>query len=411
MQKVGAELKQAREHAGLSAEQIAERTKIKLHKIVALEEGDFQSLPQGIYLDGIVRAYAHEVALDPDALVERVRSERGALPGDWPVPFETQIDLHGTPVRHESLALDDIPVLDGSGENDPLNSFSREADLTDAPIARPQHDVPPAPRIMTETPPVMPQAPPAIQIPARPTRQRAELVVPVLLLLAAAGLGVYFYQAAPPLARETAPPVAESSSPRQQMSPEPVSKDAPAPFTENVIAPDTSRPAPSDANANAAPQDTPRSFDTPIPSPPTRSAEPTAAAAASSTQIGTTGSISNVSGAWTLATRVESSSLARFKGLQLGYRMQLEQNGDRVTGVGRKVAENGSAIRSRAQTPVSVNGTINGDRLTLNFTERGARRPTRGKFDLLLDETGTLRGRFTSTAARSSGTVEAQRVQ
>jgi hypothetical protein len=118
-----------------------------------------------------------------------------------------------------------------------------------------------------------------------------------------------------------------------------------------------------------------------------------------------------VSGAWTLATRVESSSLARFKGLQLGYQMELKQNGDRVTGVGRKIAENGSAIRSRAQTPMSVAGTIDGDRLTLNFTERGTRRPTRGKFVLLLDEAGTLRGRFTSTAARSSGTVEAQRVQ
>jgi hypothetical protein len=118
-----------------------------------------------------------------------------------------------------------------------------------------------------------------------------------------------------------------------------------------------------------------------------------------------------VSGPWTLATRVESSSLARFKGLQLGYRMELKQNGDRVIGVGRKIAENGTAIRSRAQTPLAVNGTIEGDRLTLSFTERGARRPTRGKFILLLDETGTLRGRFTSTAARSSGTVEAQRVQ
>src|SRR5687767_7628416 len=122
MQKVGAELRQAREHAGLSVEQLVERTKIKLHKIVALEEGDFQSLPQGIYLDGIVRAYAHEVALDPDALVERVRTERGALPGDWPVPFATQIDLHGTPVGQESLALDDIPVLGTSSGSDPLDS-------------------------------------------------------------------------------------------------------------------------------------------------------------------------------------------------------------------------------------------------------------------------------------------------
>ena len=70
MRKSGAELKQAREHAGLLAEQIADRTKIKLHKIIALEEGDFDSLPQGIYLDGIVRAYAREVKIDPEPIVD-----------------------------------------------------------------------------------------------------------------------------------------------------------------------------------------------------------------------------------------------------------------------------------------------------------------------------------------------------
>jgi len=84
--------------------------------------------------------------------------------------------------------------------------------------------------------------------------------------------------------------------------------------------------------------------------------------------------------------------------------------GDRVTGAGRKVTQNGDGIGLRAQTPILVAGTIDGDRLTLTFKERGARRPTEGKFVLLLDESGTLRGRFSSTAAQSSGTVEGRRL-
>jgi hypothetical protein len=96
--------------------------------------------------------------------------------------------------------------------------------------------------------------------------------------------------------------------------------------------------------------------------------------------------------------------------LQLGYDVQLQQTGNRVTGAGRKITENGDGIGSRAQTPISVAGTIDGDRLTLTFTERGRRRPTQGKFVLLLDESGTMRGRFSSDAAKSSGTVEAHRV-
>ena len=123
-----------------------------------------------------------------------------------------------------------------------------------------------------------------------------------------------------------------------------------------------------------------------------------------------TDSIKNVSGSWTLATRVESSSYAAFQGLRLGYEIELEQAGDRVKGAGRKITQNGDEIGSRAQTPISVAGTIDGDRLTLRFNERGTRRATEGKFVLLMDESGTLRGRFSSTAARSSGTVEAHRV-
>ena len=117
-----------------------------------------------------------------------------------------------------------------------------------------------------------------------------------------------------------------------------------------------------------------------------------------------------MSGSWTLSTQLESSSHARFAGLHLGYEINLEQSGNRVLGSGRKVTENGDGLGSRAQTPIRVAGTIDGDRLTLVFTEEGTRRTTEGKFVLLLDEDGTLRGRFSSTAAQSSGTVEARRV-
>ena len=117
-----------------------------------------------------------------------------------------------------------------------------------------------------------------------------------------------------------------------------------------------------------------------------------------------------MSGSWNLATQVESSSYSPYAGLRLGYEMKLEQAGDRVTGVGRKVTENGAGIGPRAQTPLTVRGTIAGDRLTLTFVEQGTQRETQGKFVLLVDDAATLRGRFSSNAAQSSGRVEAHRV-
>ena len=117
---VGTVLKQAREQAGLSAEQISERTKIQLYKIKALEEADFSRLPEGIYLDGILRAYSREVGINAEAMVARARIERGKRPGDWEVPFSAPIDLRGASRPNDPQRID-VPESD-----DQLGSFVTE---------------------------------------------------------------------------------------------------------------------------------------------------------------------------------------------------------------------------------------------------------------------------------------------
>ena len=98
-------------------------------------------------------------------------------------------------------------------------------------------------------------------------------------------------------------------------------------------------------------------------------------------------------------TRVERSSLAGFTGVRLAYELQLDQAGDRVTGSGRKITENGRMIGSPAQTPISVAGTIDGNRLDAHFFRTRRAASDAGKFVLLLDEDGMLRGRFSTNAA------------
>ena len=190
---VGTELKQAREKAGLSPEQISERTKIQLYKIDSLENGTFELLPQGIYLDGIVRAYAQQVGVDPEPLVERVRLERGKLPGDSEIPFSAPIDLHGTSAPRTVHAID-VPAGDDS-----LNSFAAESTVVAVPNARPATH---APRALNA--PLAPYAldlplsPHVIHAPARPARGRGRLVLPVLALLAAVFWGAYLLHVEPP---------------------------------------------------------------------------------------------------------------------------------------------------------------------------------------------------------------------
>jgi hypothetical protein len=117
----------------------------------------------------------------------------------------------------------------------------------------------------------------------------------------------------------------------------------------------------------------------------------------------------DVSGTWTLDTRIEASSYRDYEGLQLGYRLELRQDGSRVTGTGVKTTESGRQLGSAAQTPMLIQGTISGERLTLTFVERGLSRTTHGKMILDVTDDGVLRGRFSSTAAQSNGLVEARR--
>ena len=73
--RIGSELKAARKKTGISVEVIAKRTKISVTKLVALEKNDFKNLPTGLYLFSLVRAYAREVHVNPEPIVERLRAE------------------------------------------------------------------------------------------------------------------------------------------------------------------------------------------------------------------------------------------------------------------------------------------------------------------------------------------------
>jgi cytoskeletal protein RodZ len=67
----GAHLRQAREQRGVSLREIAERTKISVLALEALERNDISRLPGGIFTRAFVRSYASEVGLDPEDTVRR----------------------------------------------------------------------------------------------------------------------------------------------------------------------------------------------------------------------------------------------------------------------------------------------------------------------------------------------------
>jgi penicillin-binding protein 1A len=121
---------------------------------------------------------------------------------------------------------------------------------------------------------------------------------------------------------------------------------------------------------------------------------------------------SDLSGWWELTNTIASTNYAAYRGLRLTYRLQLEQDGDRLTGRGQKWAEEGAPVSAAARSPISVTGRIEGSKVVLQFTERGAKRSTTGSFAWTLGPNGNaLRGSFWSTAADTSGSSVARRMR
>lgn len=119
----------------------------------------------------------------------------------------------------------------------------------------------------------------------------------------------------------------------------------------------------------------------------------------------------SVAGEWVLTNRVQATSYKPFEGLQLGYRLHLEQNGETVRGRGEKWSENGRPIPEARRTPIEISGTFRTGRLDLAFTERGSRRTSAGRFAWLLSDAGAMTGTFASDAASSQGSSSVRRAQ
>jgi transcriptional regulator with XRE-family HTH domain len=432
---VGTELQQARQQAGLSREQVAQNTKIQLAKIEALETGAFARLPDGIYLDGIVKAYAHAVGLDGGHMLQRVHAERAlraSEAGDVGPPAATVNDAE---IVHSSI--------DWSYADD-IDSFD------------------PEPSVAADHSPVFaaPTAEPELQIsrdyfspPSAPRRSAGRFVLTIVALLAASALGGYLYESsrrseagrlaegsavvndpqqvdrtggagsetggagdlgAAGARRAGAPGAVGASGVKAAGSADAANDAVTAPerrVSRNVALEPRSTPAPA-ANAPAAPAapGAPETPKAPVPATPAAAVSPVPPAPARpAALVPPAPPALDLSGVWTLDTRIESSTYRDFEGLQLGYRLELQQDGSRLTGTGVKLVENGRKLGNAAQTPIAIQGVVDGERLTLTFTERGLARTSGGKMILDVNDDGVLRGRFSSSAAQSAGIVEARR--
>ena len=63
---------------GISLEEISRNTKLKVSTLKAIEDGEFEALPGGIYNISYIRQYARAIGADEGSLVEFYRTKFAA---------------------------------------------------------------------------------------------------------------------------------------------------------------------------------------------------------------------------------------------------------------------------------------------------------------------------------------------
>jgi cytoskeleton protein RodZ len=71
MERFCDELRWERERRQVSIETICERTKVASRHLLALEAGEYDALPGGVFRKGIVRSYLGALGLDEDPWIQR----------------------------------------------------------------------------------------------------------------------------------------------------------------------------------------------------------------------------------------------------------------------------------------------------------------------------------------------------
>ncbi len=79
LQTIGHKLSRAREAAGESIEEVVRKLKLQKRHLLALEQGDWNNMPDDVYMLGFLRQYSKYLHVDLTAEIERLKQDQYAL--------------------------------------------------------------------------------------------------------------------------------------------------------------------------------------------------------------------------------------------------------------------------------------------------------------------------------------------
>lgn len=123
MSSVGEILKNTREAKGITIEQVAEATSIRVLYLEAIESEQFSLVPGEVYLKGFIRNYANYIGLNGPAMVEKYKEQVEVNKGNEPsVQAEINVIKH-TQTKHSSQNERKLGKFDVNAMKSQLEKF------------------------------------------------------------------------------------------------------------------------------------------------------------------------------------------------------------------------------------------------------------------------------------------------
>ena len=159
-QTIGEQLKQAREARGLSLEQAAQTTRVRVHYLKALEDDRRDQLPSAVQGRGFLRLYADYLGLTVQPLLDQW--EGRAQPEELPVP---PISAPSQPLVQEPIVEAGPTAVAESAGQEPVEAPEEEAAGEETEIEPAEDEELAAPGEVIQLSPreEKPGAPPAVQ--------------------------------------------------------------------------------------------------------------------------------------------------------------------------------------------------------------------------------------------------------
>jgi hypothetical protein len=170
---VGEAIADARGAAGLSVDEVSERTRIRETVIRSIERDDFDALGGDLYVRGYLRAIAGAVGIDAQPLIREFYATRGSGSGGWPtiaITRQTAGPVAAEPVTDGAVADESEPAESRASESAASESAADEPVAAEPVAAQPastepavteaaDHPAPAAEAASAEQPEVTPAVP------------------------------------------------------------------------------------------------------------------------------------------------------------------------------------------------------------------------------------------------------------